>query len=170
MRKKTQRTYIGGQAVIQGVMMRSKSGMATVVRDDNGELQTEAKRITPPEKRKKWLRFPFVRGVVSFISSLVLGMKSLLRSSEVAVADDEEPSKFTKWVAEHWKISVGDIVTTISTVLGVALAVVLFMFLPNYFADLIADAAPSVISREGVNAIWYSLIEGGFRFIIFLQQ
>ena len=168
MRKKTQRTYIGGQAVIQGVMMRSKSGMATVVRDDNGELQTEAKRITPPEKRKKWLRFPFVRGVVSFISSLVLGMKSLLRSSEVAVADDEEPSKFTKWVAEHWKISVGDIVTTISTVLGVALAVVLFMFLPNYFADLIADAAPSVISREGVNAIWYSLIEGGFRFIIFL--
>ena len=168
MRKKTQRTYIGGQAVIQGAMMRSKSGMATVVRDDNGELQTEAKRITPPEKRKKWLRFPFVRGVVSFISSLVLGMKSLLRSSEVAVADDEEPSKFTKWVAEHWKISVGDIVTTISTVLGVALAVVLFMFLPNYFADLIADAAPSVISREGVNAIWYSLIEGGFRFIIFL--
>ncbi len=168
MRKKTQRTYIGGQAVIQGVMMRSKSGMATVVRDDNGELQTEAKRITPPEKRKKWLRFPFVRGVVSFISSLVLGMKSLLRSSEVAVADDEEPSKFTKWVAEHWKISVGDIVTTISTVLGVALAVVLFMFLPNYFADLIADAAPSVISREGVNAIWYSLIEGGFRFVIFL--
>lgn len=168
MRKKKQRTYIGGQAVIQGVMMRSKSGMATVVRDDNGELQTEAKRITPPEKRKKWLRFPFVRGVVSFISSLVLGMKSLLRSSEVAVADDEEPSKFTKWVAEHWKISVGDIVTTISTVLGVALAVVLFMFLPNYFADLIADAAPSVISREGVNAIWYSLIEGGFRFIIFL--
>ena len=168
MRKKTQRTYIGGQAVIQGVMMRSKSGMATVVRDDNGELQTEAKRITPPEKRKKWLRFPFVRGVVSFISSLVLGMKSLLRSSEVAVADDEEPSKFTKWVAEHWKISVGDIVTTISTVLGVALAVVLFMFLPHYFADLIADAAPSVISREGVNAIWYSLIEGGFRFIIFL--
>ena len=165
MRKKTQRTYIGGQAVIQGVMMRSKCGMATVVRDDNGELQTEAKRITPPEKRKKWLRFPFVRGVVSFVSSLVLGMKSLLRSSEVAVSDDEEPSKFTKWIAEHWKISVGEIVTTIATVLGVALAVVLFMFLPNYFAALISEAAPAV---GGAGSIWYNLLEGAFRFAIFL--
>ena len=165
MRKKTQRTYIGGQAVIQGVMMHGKRGMATVVRDDNGEIQTEAKRITPPEKRKKWLRFPFVRGVVSFVSSLVLGMRSLLRSSEVAVADDEEPSKFTKWVAEHWKISVGEIVTTIATVLGVALAVVLFLFLPNYFTALISEAAPAI---GGAGSIWYNLIEGGFRFVIFL--
>ena len=165
MRKKTQRTYIGGQAVIQGVMMRGKRGMATVVRDDNGEIQTEAKRITPPEKRKKWLRFPFVRGVVSFVSSVVLGMRSLLRSSEVAVADDEEPSKFTKWVAEHWKISVGEIVTTIATVLGVALAVVLFLFLPNYFTALISEAAPAI---GGAGSIWYNLIEGGFRFVIFL--
>ena len=53
MKKKKRFTYIGGQAVIQGVMMRGKSGMATVVRNDNGEMQMEAKRITPPEKRKK---------------------------------------------------------------------------------------------------------------------
>ena len=62
MRKKTQRTYIGGQAVIQGVMMRSKSGMATVVRDDNGELQTEAKRITPPESGRSGCVFPLCGG------------------------------------------------------------------------------------------------------------
>ena len=166
MRKKTQRTYIGGQAVIQGVMMRSKSGMATCVRDDTGEMQLEAKRITPPEQQKKWMRFPFIRGVVSFVSSLVLGMKSLLRSSEVAVADDEEPSKLSKWMAEHWKISVGDILTTVSTVLGVAIAVVLFMFLPNYFAELISEAAYDAVG--GAGSIWYNLIEGGFRFVIFL--
>ena len=74
MRKKTQRTYIGGQAVIQGVMMRGKRGMATVVRDDNGDLQTEAKRIRAPKKKRRWTRFPFVRGVVCFVMSLVLGM------------------------------------------------------------------------------------------------
>ncbi len=165
MRKKKQRTYIGGQAVIQGVMMRGKSGMATVVRDDNGDIQMEAKRLTPPEKRKKWLRFPFIRGVVNFLSSLVLGMKALLRSSEVAVADDEEPSKFTKWMAEKLKISVGGIVSAVATVLGVALAVVLFMFLPNYFAELIAGAAPAV---GDAGSIWYNLIEGGFRLVIFL--
>ena len=168
MKKKTQRTYIGGQAVIRGVMMRGKRGMATVVRDENGEMQMEAKRTTPPEKRKKWTRVPFLRGVYSFFSSFVCGMKALLRSSEAAIADDEEPSKLTKWVAEHWKVSLGDIVTTVSTVLGVAVAVVLFMFLPNYFADLIAEAAPNAVGREGVQAIWYNLIEGGFRFVIFL--
>ena len=81
MKKKTNCTYIGGQAVIQGVMMRGKSSMATVVRDDAGELQLEARRITPPEKRSAAWRIPFVRGVLNFVSSLVLGMKSLLRSA-----------------------------------------------------------------------------------------
>ena len=84
MKKKTNLTYIGGQAVIQGVMMRGKTGMATVVRNDKGELQMEAKRITPPEKRRKWMRFVFIRGVVNFVVSLVDGMRALLRSSEAA--------------------------------------------------------------------------------------
>lgn len=164
MRKKKQRTYIGGQAVIQGVMMRGKRGMATVVRDDNGELQMEAKRIRKPKKERKWTRFPFVRGVVSFILSIVLGMQSLLRSSEVAITEDEEPSKLSKWMAEHWKISVGEVVTIVATVLGVAIAVVLFLLLPNYFTALISQAAPAIHT----GSIWYYLIEGGFRFVIFL--
>ena len=164
MRKKKQRTYIGGQAVIQGVMMRGKSGMATVVRDDSGELQMEAKRIKPPAKKRKWTRFPFVRGVVSFVLSIVLGMTSLLRSSEVAVSEDEEPSKLTKWIAEHWKISLGEIVTAISTALGVVIAVGLFIFLPSYFTALISEAAPVIHT----GSIWYYLIEGGFRLVIFL--
>ena len=80
-----------------------------IVRDDNGDLQTEAKRIRAPKKKRRWTRFPFVRGVVSFVMSIVLGMKSLLRSSEVAIVEDEEPSKLTKWMAEHWKISLGEL-------------------------------------------------------------
>ena len=164
MRKKTQRTYIGGQAVIQGVMMRGKRGMATVVRDDNGDMQTEAKRIRAPKKKRRWTRFPFVRGVVSFVMSLVLGMKSLLRSSEVAIVEDEEPSKLTKWMAEHWKISLGEIVTTAATVLGVLIAVALFLFLPNYFTALISDAVAAIHT----GSVWYYLIEGGFRFVIFI--
>ena len=172
--KKRNCTYIGGQAVIQGVMMRGKSGMATVVRDDNGELQTEAKRITPPEKRKKWMRAPFVRGVVNFVMSLVDGMKVLLRSSEAAITDDEEPSKFSKWMAERLKLSLGDVVTAVSAVLGVVLAVGLFIFLPQVFTGLIADAAPVRIGIEngltGTNGygIYYHLIEGAFRLVIFV--
>ena len=165
MRKKKQRTHIGGQAVIQGVMMRSKCGMATVVRDDTGEMQTEAIRITPPEQQAKWKRLPFIRGVVSFISSLVLGMGALMRSSDVAFTTEEEPSNLSKWMTEHLKISVSEILSLISTLLGVILALGLFLFLPNYLTALIADAAPAI---GGTGSIWYNLIEGGFRLVIFL--
>ncbi len=165
MKKKTNRTYIGGQAVIQGVMMRGKCGMALAVRDSEGELQLEAKRLTPPEKRKKITRFPFVRGVVNFCSSLVGGMQCLLRSSEVAIPEDEEPSKFSKWLEKKWKVSLSDIVTGFATVLGVIVAVGLFIFLPWLFTGLIADAAPVI---ENNYKIWYYLIEGGFRLVIFI--
>lgn len=176
MKKKTQRTYIGGQAVIQGVMMRGKSGMATVVRDDKGELHMEAKRITPPEKRKKWTRVPFIRGIFNFVFSLVDGMKALLRSSEVAVVEDDEPtSKFSVWIEEKWKVSASDIVTFIATLFGVALAIGLFVFLPNYLTGLIdtavrrgADGELRNLKNWGQGGIYYNLIEGGFRLVIFI--
>lgn len=179
MKKKTQRTYIGGQAVIQGVMMRGKRGMATVVRDDKGELHMEAKRITPPEKRKKWTRLPFIRGIFNFVFSLVDGMKALLRSSEVAVVEEDEPtSKFSVWIEEKWKVSASDIVTAIATFLGVALAIGLFVFLPNYFAGLIDSAVRGrgipageplpAVKNWGQGGIFYNLIEGGFRLVIFI--
>lgn len=165
MKKKTNRTYIGGQAVIQGVMMRGKRGMATVVRDDNGELQTEAKRIKPPEERSIATRIPFLRGAINFFSSLVDGMRALLRSSEAVIVEDETPSKLSKWMEEKWKVSVSDILTGFALFIGVALALVLFIWLPGYLTDLIAVAAPAIGGR---GEIWYSLIEGGFRLVIFI--
>ena len=175
MKKKNNRTYIGGQAVIQGVMMRGKSAMATAVRDDKGVLHLEAKRIKPPEKRKKWTRVPFLRGVVNFVLSLVDGMKALLRSSEVAVADDEENStKFSAWVEEKWKISAGDILTAVSTFLGIVIALGLFFFLPGYLTGLIDNAvrakyaAGGSMPHWGQGGIFYNLIEGGMRLAIFV--
>ncbi len=165
MKKKTNRTYIGGQAVIQGVMMRGKSGMATVVRDDGGALRTEALRITPPEKRSVWTRIPVVRGVINFVSSLVLGMKALTRSAEAVITEDEEtpPSKLNKWLADHLKISASDILSFISVLIGVVLALALFLFLPQYLSGLIAR---NTSVTEG--GIWYCVIEGAMRLVIFL--
>ncbi len=165
MKKKRCLTYVGGQAVIQGVMMRGKRGMAIAVRDDNGDVQMEAKRITPPEKASKWTKVPFVRGVINFVTSLVVGMGALLRSTEVAVGEDEAPSKFEKWMAEKLKVSFSSLLTVLATVIGVALAVTLFMILPQYFTGLISEAAPDAISA---NSLWYNLIEGGFRLLIFI--
>ncbi|MGN0823256.1 MAG: peptide chain release factor N(5)-glutamine methyltransferase, partial [Candidatus Gallimonas sp.] len=158
-------TYIGGQAVIQGVMMRGKRGMAIAVRDDGGTIRMEAKRVTPPEKRKKWTKLPFVRGVVNFVSSLVVGMRALLRSSEVAISDEGAPSKLEKWMADRWKISLTQVLTVLSTALGVALALLLFVFLPQYFTDLISRAAPHAVP---LNSVYFNLIEGGFRLLIFI--
>ncbi len=177
MKKKTQRTYIGGQAVIQGVMMRGKSGMATVVRDDKGEIHMEAKRIASPEKRRKWSRIPFVRGIISFVLSLVDGMKALLRSSEVAVSeDDQSGSKFSAWIEEKWKVSASDIVTFIATLFGIVIAIGLFAFLPNYLTKLVDEAVRRGANGElndlknwGQGGIYYNLIEGGFRLVIFIS-
>ncbi len=165
MKKKKNLTYIGGQAVMQGVMMRGKSGMATAVRDEKGAIQMEAKRIPPPEKRSKWRKVPFVRGVINFVDSLVIGMGALLRSSEVIIGEEEKPSKFEKFMAEKLKISLSSLLTVLSTVFGVVIAMALFMFLPQFLTGLISQAAPETIAQ---NSIWYNLIEGGFRIVIFI--
>ena len=166
MKKKKNCPYIGGQAVMQGVMMRGKRGMATAVRDSAGEIQMEAKRIKPPEKRSVWTKIPFIRGVVNFVSSLVVGMGALLRSSEVAFAEEEEShTKLEKFMAEKWKISLSGVLTVAAVVIGVLLALVLFMYLPQKFTSLISGALPDYVPE---NSIWYNLIEGGFRLIIFV--
>lgn len=166
MEKKTNCTYIGGQAVLEGVMMRGKRSMATVVRNENGDLQAEARRIKPAEERSKFSRLFFFRGIVNFVSSLAVGMGALMRSSDAAFPSEEgESSKFSKWLSDRFKISAGDMLTVIATVLGVALALVLFLFCPNWFTEMIAKAAPAVGNR---GSIWYSLIEGGFRLAVFL--
>ncbi len=162
VRKKS--TYIGGQAVLEGVMMRGKTGMATAVRDDAGNIQVETRRIAPPEKRPRFFRLPFVRGVVNLFDSLASGTSVLMRSAEVYGGEEtEEPSRFEKWLAEKCKVDVMSIVTNVSLVLGVALSIALFVFLPYLAADLIAGWTG--LDDEG---IWFNLLEGGLRVAIFI--
>ena len=94
-------TYIGGQAVLEGVMMMGKTCMATAVRDPDGEVQIEAARLNRSDAAKTASKIPFVRGVVNLFSSLVRGTKTLMRSAAVYGDDDEdEPGKIQKWFAE----------------------------------------------------------------------
>ena len=80
-KKKCPKTYIGGQAVLEGVMMRGKSGIATAVRDADGVIRLEADRLPP--KKSKILRFPVIRGAVSFFSSIVIFFFFLLKANIV---------------------------------------------------------------------------------------
>lgn len=128
MRKKC--TSIGGQAVIEGVMMRGINSVATAVRDEKGNIVVESNYVTPVAKKNPLYRTPIVRGFLNLVSSMAIGMKALLRSGEV-FGDDAEPSKFETWLAKKTGIDIYSIVMGFSVILGVALAMLLFVFLPH---------------------------------------
>lgn len=147
---------------MEGVMMRGKTAMAMCVRDGDGVIRTESKRLTPPEKKPWYLKLPIVRGCVSFVSSLISGTECLMRSGEV-YGDDAEPGKFEKWLAKKFKVDIMKVVMTFSVVLALVLAVGLFIFVPQY----------TRIGLEWIFGIKFSpiprnFIEGGIRIAVFL--
>lgn len=160
--KKIKKTSIGGQAVLEGVMMRGRCGVATAVRDSDEIIRIEAERITPPEKKSVFVRLPIIRGIVNFFSSLVTGTKILMRSAEVYGGDDDEPSKFEKWLAKTFKIDVMDVVLFFGVALGLVFSIALFFILPTFLGGLIGKAAPNM------PPIVKNLIEGGIRILIFV--
>lgn len=162
-KKKDCRTSIGGQAVLEGVMMRGKTAYATAVRDPEGNIQVESRRLSTSKKMKVVSKIPIVRGVVSFVSSLVVGSKILMRSAEV-YGDEGEPSRFEKWCEKKLHLNVMSAVSFVATLLGVVLAVGLFVVLPILLADLLADSG-DWLKRYSIG---YNLIQGGIRLVIFI--
>lgn len=160
MKKKNCKTSIGGQAVLEGVMMRGKNAEATAVRDADGIIRIESKRM--PNKRSPFFRIPIIRGIVSFISSLIGGTRVLMRSAEVY--GEEEPSKLEKWFAEKLKINVMSVITTFSLIIALALAIFLFMFLPQFLRGVIENWANTKFNLWAKN-----FIEGGFKLLIFVS-
>lgn len=160
-RKKEKRVSIGGQAVLEGVMMRGARSMATAVRDESGKIRVETKRLKDVNKRCLFLRLPIVRGVVSFISSLFGGTAVLMRSAEVF--GEGEPTKFEKWLSEKLKVNVMNVVGAISLVVGLALAIFLFMWLPQTLRGVLESAFNTTFG------IWAkNFIEGGVKLLVFI--
>lgn len=160
--KTVRRTSIGGQAVIEGVMMKSRTSVATAVRTESGEITVETKRLQDPEKRSLFFRLPFVRGVVNLVSQLYMGTGILMRSAEV-FGDYAEPTKFDKWVAKKFRINPMHILTAVSLVIGLAVAIGLFVFLPNFLTGLIFE-----IPGTHYHPAFYSLCEAAFMLVIFV--
>lgn len=161
-KRRKQRTYIGGQAVLEGVMMRGKTAMATAVRDPRGRIQVESERLTPPEKRSKFWRLPIARGMASFVSSLVTGNRVLLRSAAVVEEEDDTPSKAEKWLTEKHKINLSGVLNALSAILGIVLAVALFVALPQTITRW------TKLDPKKNGGIWFNLAEGGVRIAIFI--
>ncbi len=133
MKEKEQHiTSIGGQAIIEGVMMRGPHKTAMAVRKPDGDIVCEVNE-NGTKKHNAVLRLPIIRGCVNFIESLVVGMKALMFSADFMDLEDEEAeeSKFDKWLNDKFGDKIKDIVIYVSIAISLVLSVGLFILLPS---------------------------------------
>lgn len=161
---KKHKTSVGGQALIEGIMMRGPKGAAMSVRLPNGTIETEYKDVKPWREKNKFFSLPLVRGIVGFVESLVTGYGYLMESAEKSTQGlenppEEELSKFDKWIEKHFGEKMMNIVGVISAVLGLGLAFFLFMWLPSFVVDK---------GTFGKLLEFHPLFEGIIRIIIFV--
>ncbi|MBQ9945817.1 MAG: DUF1385 domain-containing protein [Clostridia bacterium] len=139
---KNTKASIGGQALIEGVMMNGPKGAALSVRHTDGHIITETTEVKHIKDKIKFLGFPFIRGIVNFIESMTVGYKSLMRSAELsgqldAEEETEEMSKLDKWLNSHLGPKAVTAITLVCSVFVVALCVLLFFYAPTYLVDII---------------------------------
>ena len=154
------KTTIGGQALIEGIMMRGPDKDAIVVRTkEDLHIETMPRKKNPP---KSWKNLPFIRGVFNFFDAQVVGIKALLRSADLAPEEmQEEPSKFDRWLEKKLgNEAFQKAIVGIAMCMGLGLSVVLFFLLPMIIGGLFDRW---ITSNLGVN-----LIEGLIRMVIFL--
>jgi uncharacterized protein YqhQ len=153
---------VGGQAVIEGVMMRGLKGLATAVRLEDGSIVVDREESIPFTKRYKIFSLPIIRGFVSLIDSLVTGIKSLNYSASFFEDENEEPSKFEAILKGIFKEKSSDIIMGISLVFSLVFSVAIFFILPTFVANLFK----SLIFHN--QSIILNIIEGIIRVVIFI--
>ena len=161
---KKHKTSVGGQALIEGIMMRGPKGAAMSVRLPNGTIETEYKDVKPWREKNKFFSLPLVRGIVGFVESLVTGYGYLMESAEKSTqglenSPEEELSKFDKWIEKHFGEKMMNVVGVISAVLGFGIAFFLFMWLPSFVVDKVTF---------GKLLEFHPLFEGIIRIMIFV--
>lgn len=162
---------VGGQAVIEGVMMKSGDHMAIASRLPNGKIKISRRSFVSARTKNKFLNFPLVRGVVSFVEMMKLSFQTMNVSTEALGIEDEEPSKFEKWLSKTFKVDIMDIVMFVGIVLGLALSVFLFIFLPTLGGSGISKLILWISGGSfdlKTHAVLYSVVEGVLKVAIFL--
>ena len=152
---------VGGQAVLEGVMMKAGSRTVTSCRKGDGSIVVNDADFVSVRKKHKILNIPILRGVINFVEMMALSVKTLNASAE-ALGIEEEEGKVEKWLKKHFGVGIVDVVMVIGVVLGLALSLFLFMFLPIFIADLINNLT------GGNLGVWQKIIEGGLKAVIFL--
>lgn len=152
---------IGGQAVIEGIMMKNKNDYATAVRKPDGKIEVEKGCYISMTEKVKLFSLPFIRGIFSFADSMILGMRTLTFSASFFEDDvEEEPGKIELWLNKVFGEKLEKILITVSMVLAVIAAVGIFMILPLGISHMIEPW----VSSETVMAF----LEGVIRLAIFI--
>lgn len=155
------KTTIGGQALLEGLLMIGPENTAIAVRKPDGEIVLDKK---PLPKKSALSKIPLVRGSVNLFRQMVIGVKALMYSADFVDLEDDsgkEPSKFDAFIERLFKDKGKDAVVYVSVILSLAFSVGLFILLPNLLASLIN------LRKEGPNVIIYNLFEGVIRIVIF---
>ena len=113
-------------------MMRGEKSMALAVRDSEGVIRVESRRIKPMKSMGFWYNFPVIRGVTRFVGNMVDGVRTLTRSADVF--GEAEPSRFEKWLSKTFKVDLMSVVTFLAMLLGIGFALVLYSIIPNAIA------------------------------------
>lgn len=160
-------TSIGGQALIEGIMMRGPKTTSIAVRTPNNDIYEEELKTESIADKIKFFKYPFLRGIAGIYDSLKIGQKALTISAEKSTdlsADEEEPSKFEKWLTETFGDKLLKVLMAIASVVGVLLASLLFFFLPTWLFNL------TIARIDGIGSvqIYRSIFEGFIKIAIFI--
>ena len=154
---------VGGQAVLEGVMMKSGEDTCLAVRGEDGSVTTRKTKFVSLRKKYKFFNIPLIRGVVNFVEMMILSMSTLTASAEMLGIDDAEPeTKFEKWLTEKLGDKLMTVIMAIASVLAVVLSIGLFVFLPT-------KASEGLSFLTGIeNVVFRSVIEGILKIAIFV--
>ncbi len=166
-KKKTQTKYgsVGGQALMEGIMMNGPEGKAMALRLPDGSISVEKKTFTSIKDKNKFFGIPMVRGIVNFVEALIFGYKCLMESAEktgMDVDEEENMSKLDRWISDHFGEKMMKVIGAISMVLGFALAFALFVWMPSFLFDAI-----NKLTGERITML-RTIFEGLLRIIIFV--
>ena len=158
---------VGGQALIEGIMMQGPEGAALSVRCPDGSIDTEILEVKHIKDKFKPLGWPMIRGIVNYVESMIFGYKCLMISAEKSGLEDmendeENQSKLDKWLSDHLSKGVMNALTFVASLLGIGIAFLLFFYLPS----LIVDGINNLF--DGNLANYRALFVGVIRMAIFV--
>ncbi len=164
------KTSIGGQAIIEGVMMRGPHKIAMAVRKSDGTIILEENENSVKDRKKIW-KLPIIRGCINFVESLIIGMKALMFSADQMDLDEEEEtqSKFDKWLEEKFGDKIKDIVIYVSIALSLVLSIAMFIMLPTLITrglEWLLSFTPLGVAAK--TKLFTSITEGIIKMAIFI--